>query len=175
MNRIMILYASKSGTTKKVAQAMARSLAPECDLYDLRKGTLQTLSGTHKRTPYRSLNLGAYRAIVLGSAMYMGKPLKPFLRFCQDRTQDLLSQPLFLFTCGLATAEEEQSYLWPLLPLVLANHAGTLHHLGGEINENGGWFSRMVLKEYEKKYHAFPSINQQAIDELLLALQSNQK
>ena len=57
--------------------------------------------------------------------MYMGRPLKPFLRVCQERAGDLTRQPLFLFTCGIANKQEEQSYLWPLLPQAIAT--GTIH------------------------------------------------
>lgn len=166
MKRALILYASKSGTTKKAAESLARALAPDCDLYDLRKSSLHTLSGTQTRLPMRSLDLSAYRAVALGSAMYMGRPVKPYLRFCVERCADLLLQPLFLFTCGLASAQEEQTALWPLLPEPLVKHAGELHHLGGELRADGGFLQRMVLKDYEKKNTAAPALDAAAIARL---------
>lgn len=166
MQRALILYASKTGTTRKAAESLARALESDCDLYDLRKGALYTLDGTRRRQPMRALDLSAYRAVALGSAMYMGRPVKPYLRFCEERCADLQLQPLFLFTCGIASAEEEQTYLRPLLPEPLVRHAGELHHLGGELRADGGFLQRMVLKEYEKKNTAAPALDAAAIARL---------
>ena len=168
--KLLIAYASKTGTMKKVAEQLARALAPECDLYDLRRGTMHTLSGTTTRLPLRSLDFSAYRAIALGSAMYMGRPLKPFLRVCQERAGDLTRQPLFLFTCGIANKQEEQSYLWPLLPQAIAEHAKELYHLGGELCAERGFMQRMVLKDYEKKNLPAPTVDNAAIAQFLETL-----
>ncbi len=172
MNRILVAYASKTGTAKRAAEMLARSLAPDCDLYDLRRGMLRTLSGTETRIPFRSLDLTAYRAIVLGSAMYMGRPVKPFLRILQESASSLTRQPLYLFTCGLAAAKEEQSYLWPLLPGEIADHAKELHHFGGELCEKGGFFQRMMRKDYEKKGLALPKLDETSVQQLSALLQS---
>ena len=166
MQRALILYASKSGTTRKAAESLSRALESDCDLYDLREGALYTLGGVHKRQPMLALDLSAYRAVALGSAMYMGRPVKPYLRFCEKRCADLLLQPLFLFTCGIASAQEEQTYLWPLLPEPLTKHAGQFLHLGGELRADGGFMQRMVLKEYAKKNTAAPALDALAIARL---------
>ena len=163
MKRLLIAYASKTGTTRRAAETLARALAPDCDLYDLRRGTLRTLSGTETRVPFRSLDLTSYRAIALGSAMYMGHPVKPFLRVLQESAPALLRQPLYLFTCGLAKQEEEQSYLWPLLPGEIAAHAKELHHMGGELCETGGFFQRMMLKDYAKKGLTPPKLDESVV------------
>ena len=150
-----------------MAERMARALVSECDLYDLRAETFHTLSGTKTRVPIKALDCTAYRAIALGSAMYMGRPLAPFLRFAKAHTDSLLRQPLSLFTCGIATQQEEQSYLWPLLPPSLTAHAGELQHLGGDLRAESGFFQRMVLKEYEKKAEKLPGLNEDALARLI--------
>lgn len=165
MKRLLIAYASKSGTTKRAAESLARALAPDCDLYDLRRGALRTLSGTETRVPFRSLDLTSYHAVALGSAMYMGRPVKPYLRVLQENTPALLRQPLYLFTCGLAKPEEEQSYLWPLLPKDIADHAKELHHMGGELCEKAGFFQRMMLKDYEKKGLTPPKLDETVVQQ----------
>lgn len=165
MKRLLIAYVSKTGTTKRAAETIARALAPDCDLYDLRRGVLRTLSGTETRVPFRSLDLTSYRAIALGSAMYMGRPVKPYLRALQENMPALLRQPLYLFTCGLAKLEEEQSYLWPLLPKEIADHAKELHHMGGELCEKGGFFQRMMRKDYEKKGLALPMLDDSVVQQ----------
>lgn len=160
MKRILIAFASKSGTTKRAAEILARSLAPDGDLYDLRRGTLHTLGGGETRIPFRSLDLTAYRAVAIGSAIYMGKPVNPFLRVLREAAPSLLRQPLYLFTCGLADAQQEQTALWPLLPGEIAAHAKELHHLGGALCEKGGFFQRMMLKDYEKKGLTPPALDE---------------
>ncbi len=150
-----------------MAERMARALAPECDLFDLRTETFHTLSGTKTRVPVKTLDCAAYRAIALGSAMYMGRPLAPFLRFAKAHTDSLLRQPLFVFTCGIASQQEEQSYLWPLLPPSITAHAGELNHLGGELRAESGFFQRMVLKEYEKKAQSLPCVSEDALARLI--------
>ena len=170
MKRILIAYATKTGTTKRAAEGLARALAPDCDLYDLRRAMLHTLGGTTTRLPLRSLRFSDYRAVALGSAMYMGRPLRPFLRVCKEQEAELLRQPLFLFTCGIATQEEDRAYLWPLLPQRLVAHAKQLHHLGGELHAENGFMHRMVLKDYEKKGTAAPQLDEAAIAHLVDAL-----
>jgi len=165
MKRLLIAYASKSGTTKRAAESLARALAPDCDLYDLRRGARITLSGTETRVPFRSLDLTSYRAVALGSAIYMGRPVKPYLRVLQENTPALLHQPLYLFTCGLAKPEEEQSTLWPLLPKEIADHAKELHHMGGELCEKAGFFQRMMLKDYEKKGLTPPKLDEAVVQQ----------
>jgi hypothetical protein len=70
---------------------------------------------------------------------------------------------LYLFTCGLAKPEEEQSYLWPLLPKEIADHAKELHHMGGELCEKAGFFQRMMLKDYEKKGLTPPKLDESVV------------
>lgn len=167
MKKALIAYASKSGSTRRAAEQLAHALAPGCDLYDLRAGVLHTLSGTKTRLPVKKLDFAAYSSIALGSAMYMGKPLAPFLRVCKAEEEALTARPLFLFTCGLASQSEEQSYLWPQLSQALTAHAGELHHLGGELRAEGGFLQRMVLKDYEKKNEKLPSLDESAIARLI--------
>ena len=173
MKRILVAYATKSGTTKRAAEGLARALAPECDLYDLRRETLLSLGGTASRLPLRALRFSDYRTVAIGSAMYIGKPLKPFLRVLQSRAEELMRQPLFLFTCGIASLEEERANTWPLLPAALAAHAQQLHHLGGELRAENGFMQRMVLKDYEKKGLAAPKLDESCIASLADALQQS--
>ncbi len=170
MKRILVAYATKSGTTKRAAEGLARELAPECDLYDLRRETLQTPGKTAQRIPLRKLQFSDYRTIAIGSAVYIGKPLKPFLRVLSARADELLRQPLFLFTCGIASPEEERTMLWPLLPEALAAHAKQLYHLGGELRAENGFMHRMVLQDFEKKGLAAPKLDCPCMEQLTAAL-----
>ena len=170
MKRTFILYASKSGTTRRVAERLSRALASTCDCYDLSKHTLQTASGAVTRVRAANLDFAQYDVLALGSAMYMGKPLRAFTQFAGAQTAELLKLPLLLFTCGIGTQQDDQPYLWACLPESVTAHALGYYHLGGELSEKGGWFNRMVLNEYVKKFGKSPALDEEAFAALCSAL-----
>lgn len=171
MKRALILYASRNGATKRAAETMSRVLAPDCDLYDLRRAALITPGGTRLRMPFRSLDFSAYGAVALGSSIYMGRPVAAFRKFCELRQSDLASVPLYLFTCGIASAEEEREFLCAILPEQLKRFTEGFHHLGGELREDK-YFQRMVLEDYMKKSGAKPALDGAAIADLAAALKA---
>ena len=160
----MIVYASKTGVTQDAAHTIAAQLNIEAALYDCRSHMLTESDGkVEKRTP----SLNEYSAIVLGTAMYMGAPLKELKRFCADHQKELLSLPVALFTCGVETAETDEQYLRNHLPAPLMQHASCYRHLGGEVRpERMNAFERMAMKEFEKKHGIAQGINTKAIGEL---------
>lgn len=172
MKRALILYASRNGATKRAAETIARALAPDCDLYDLRRAALYTPDGAKSRKLFLSLDLAGYGAVALGSGIYMGKPLPAFRRFCEKRQFDLAKLPLLFFTCGIALAEEEREFLGSVLPEPLKGFVGGLHHLGGELSESRGFLHRMVMEEYVKKFGVKPALNEGAIAGLAAAIRA---
>lgn len=172
MKRAIILYASKNGTTKRAAETIARALAPDCDLYDLRRAAMHTLGGTYTRKPFRTLDLSGYGAVALGSGIYMGKPLSAFRRFCSQRAVDLAKLPLYLFTCGIAPTDEERNYLGANVPEALQRFVEGFHHFGGELREGAGFFQRMVMEDYVKRYGVKPALDQAAIATLAMQMKA---
>ena len=172
MKRTLILFASKAGTTRRAAERLSRALASACDCYDLRKRTLQTANGAVTRVNAANLDFAQYDVLALGSAMYMGKPLKAFTQFAGAQTAELLKPPLLLFTCGIGTQQDDQPYLWANLPESVTAHALGYYHLGGELSEKGGWLNRMVLKEYISKNGKSPALDEKAFAAFCSALDS---
>jgi menaquinone-dependent protoporphyrinogen oxidase len=96
-DRVLVAYASKSGTTVEVAQAIAEKMVSLGHAVDLRRvDDVADHSG--------------YSAILVGSAVRYGKWLAQAARFVEAHRQALSAVPTAFFTVhGLATDDSEES------------------------------------------------------------------
>ncbi len=168
MKPVLFVYASKTGVTRDAAQEAAAQLGKEAAFFDCR---------THRLTPPDGVPLksnpalGEYAAVILGTVMYMGSPLKEMKRFCAAHEAELLSLPVAIFTCGLETAETDERYLRSHLPAALIQHALIYRHLGGEARfEQMNAFERMAMREFEKQRGKAAGINANMVRELCAAV-----
>ena len=84
--KTLILYATKSGTTKKCAALLAANLgADSCALWDLCDGEPA---------------LFGYDTLVLGSYLRMGVVDKRLTAFLEKHRDEILEKPFGLFLCG---------------------------------------------------------------------------
>ncbi len=85
--KILVTYASKYGATKEIAEKIGA---------ELRQAGLQAdilpVDG--------SLNPGAYRAVILGSAVYIGKWQKEAVAFLQAHEKALAERAVWIFSSG---------------------------------------------------------------------------
>ena len=88
MNRnILVAYASKYGATKEIAEKIGEVLCQaglQADVFPV--------DGTLDITPYQ--------AIILGSAIYIGKWQKEAVEFLQVNEKILASRPVWIFSSG---------------------------------------------------------------------------
>ena len=88
MNKsILVAYASKYGSTKDIAEKIGEQLrqtGEEVDVFPI---------GIVK-------NLACYEAVILGSAIYIGKWPKEAVRFLQANEKRLAERPFWLFSSG---------------------------------------------------------------------------
>ena len=160
MEKVLIVYASKTGTTRDVAAALADRAGAA--LYDCCANTLVEAGGGQLKQQPR---LADYGVVVIGTAMYMGSPMKEVKRFIKAHGAELIHKPLMMFTCGVGTEEEDGAYLRKYLPEGVQPRL--YRHMGGEIRrERMSGFARMAMKEYEKQHRIFPCINWEAVDVL---------
>ncbi|MBN2198961.1 MAG: flavodoxin [Candidatus Aminicenantes bacterium] len=108
---ILLGYASRYGSTREVAEAVAVILSDkglEVDLQPLRK--VRSLDG--------------YRAVVLGAPLYIGRWLKDARRFLSRHREALAKLPVALFTLGpLKKDEKDWADVQAQLDKVLAKHS----------------------------------------------------
>ena len=84
---ILVTYASKYGATKEIAQEIAEALCQ---------------AGLHVDVaPIRNVrDLALYKAVILGSAVYMGKWPKQAVQFLQSNMKTLANKAVWLFSSG---------------------------------------------------------------------------
>lgn len=88
MNRnILVTYASKYGATKEIAEKIGEVL---------RQAGLQ--ADVYPVDGIRSLN--SYQAVILGSAVYIGKWQKEAVKFLQANEKSLAERPVWIFSSG---------------------------------------------------------------------------
>ena len=108
-DRVLIAYASVSGSTGQIAEAIGLSLIEENLLVDV-----------FHMHDVRVLN--HYRAVILGTAIRRGNPLPEALRFVQQHRAALRHIPLAVFSVGVTMRHdtpqsriEAKAHLAPLL------------------------------------------------------------
>jgi menaquinone-dependent protoporphyrinogen oxidase len=113
-DKLLIAYASKCGSTGEVAEAVGRVLCGSGLAADIeRVQDVKDLSG--------------YRAVVLGTAIRMGKPLSEMTDFAKKNRSALSALPVACFHVGMsmredtaANREKAQQSLAPLLQSIPA-------------------------------------------------------
>jgi menaquinone-dependent protoporphyrinogen oxidase len=85
--RVLVTAASRHGATTEIADAIGRTLR-------------ESLPAVDVRDPEAVTALDGYGAVVLGSAVYMGRWLEPARQLAERRRADLLLVPVWLFSSG---------------------------------------------------------------------------
>jgi menaquinone-dependent protoporphyrinogen oxidase len=92
VHKVLIAYASRYGSTREIAEAIAEVLQEqgvESDVKDVLEIT----------------NISGYDGIVIGSPIYMGKWLVEAVDFVKLFQEDLRKMPVALFTVGFSMRE----------------------------------------------------------------------
>ena len=108
--KTLILYATKHGATRKIAELIAQEIP----------------NSIVKNVEESEPHLPAYDCVILGSSV-IRKPLK---RYMEKHQSELLEKKLGLFLSGLAEEEEEQYFKQNFPPSIL-EAATSKHILGG--------------------------------------------
>jgi menaquinone-dependent protoporphyrinogen oxidase len=147
-----IIYYSKHGTTKKVADMLASKLKVDKTFIDFKIN--------------KSPIIEKYDSIILGSPIYAGNSSKKMKNFCIQNIEYLKSKPIGLYVCGMEKDEiKQQEELERAYPLELIEKAKTKQFLGGEfLFENMNLFERIIIKKIAKTDKTVSSINYENLD-----------
>jgi menaquinone-dependent protoporphyrinogen oxidase len=91
---VLVAYATKHGSTREVAEAIADALAGD--------GMAATV-----RPAVEVLDLTSYDAVILGSAIYTGRLHRDALRFLERHRRTLAAMPFAMFAAGPRTLEPD--------------------------------------------------------------------
>jgi menaquinone-dependent protoporphyrinogen oxidase len=85
--RVLVTYATKHGSTREIAEAIAATISG----HGIAAEVLPVADVAE---------IGSYDAVVLGSAIYMGRWLKEATEFTRRHRASLAERPLWLFSSG---------------------------------------------------------------------------
>lgn len=91
---ILVTYATKHGSTREVAEAISRTLEDEG-------------LGVHVKPVVDVEDPGAYDGVVLGAALYMGRPHADARRFLKRYHTALSTIPVAVFAMGPLTTDTD--------------------------------------------------------------------
>jgi menaquinone-dependent protoporphyrinogen oxidase len=159
--KIAIIYASKYGTTEKVAGSIADKLKEtnEVELFSLKNNPKPDIS--------------AFEMVIIGSSVYAGQASKKMKTFCKEHESLLLQKKIGLFVCGMHPDKEEQEKeLKNAFPEVLLKKSEATSFLGGEyLFEQMNFFERMIIKKIAKTTDNVQQIDWEKIDEFAKKIQ----
>jgi len=155
--KITIIYASKHGTTEKVAASIAEKLKEtnEIELFSLKKTSNPDISG--------------FDAVILGSSIYAGQASKKMKTFCQKNQSVLLQKKTGLFVCGMhPDKEQKEKELKDAYSEELQRDAVATGFMGGAfLFEKMNFFERMIIKKIAKTTTSVQQIDWEAVDEFV--------
>jgi len=85
--RVLVVVASKHGSTAEIAEALGRGLAE--------RGIIAEVKDVSSVS-----ELAGYDAVLLGSAVYAGRWMKSIRELIELRHEELLGRPVWLFSSG---------------------------------------------------------------------------
>ncbi|HZE03746.1 MAG TPA: flavodoxin domain-containing protein [Solirubrobacteraceae bacterium] len=141
MQRVLVAYASKNGSTAEIAEAIARELGGRGLEADCRE------AGTVR-------DLAPYGAVVLGSAVYAKRWRRPARRFLHRHGEALAGLPWWVFSSGPVgepKPDEAKAAEWLEPPKIMAEaeRLGVREHVvfGGRIPaEPRNFIERAMVK-----------------------------
>ena len=159
--KITIIYASKHGTTEKVAGMIAGKLKKnnEIELFSLKKNARPDISG--------------FEMAILGSPVYAGQASGKMKAFCQKNETVLLQKRIALFVCGMHTDHDQrEKELKDAYSEALHEKADATGFLGGEfLFEQMNFFERLIIKKIAKTTSSVHRIDEDGIDDFVAKIQ----
>jgi len=134
----LILYASKYGATREIAQRIAQKVG-EAKIYDLKQNDIPDFS--------------LFDCVIIGSSLYAGSIRKEAKVFLSQNTDKLRDKKLGLFLSGMDTDKNnEKNYLDKNFPPELLSAAKAKSHLGGIFDpQKAGAMQSFIMKKILKQ------------------------
>lgn len=141
MDRILVAHGSKYGSTAQIAEAIGESLESEGFAVDVRPA-------------HDVRSVEEYRAVVLGSAVYMKRWRSDALHLLQRHRRELAQRDVWLFNSGpvgeKAQVDDPEGMEWvrPEKVRQIGEEIGAHDDrvFGGAVAEDGGFIRRSMAK-----------------------------
>lgn len=133
---MLVAYSSKHGSTEGIAQAIGDRLRELGEPVEV--GSVDAVG-----------DLGEFRAVVLGSAVYAGSWMKEAVDFVHRFAEELAERPVWLFSSGPLGADVEDEEEQPRQLGEIRGIIGPIDHhtFFGALDRNAlGFAERMIVK-----------------------------
>ena len=149
MRKVLVGYSTRHGSTAEIAEAIGRTLRAkgfEVDVSDV--GSVADVRG--------------YDAVIVGSAIYLARWMRPAVRFLKRHRRDLRHRPTWLFQDGpLGDELKDVAQPVPGNVATLAREIGTFETatFGGRLAPDvKGFVAKRVAKRYGGDFRDFTAI-----------------
>lgn len=152
--RTAIIYATKHGTTRKVAHKIKEMIWPgDVVLFNLAES--------------RNIDLRLFDKVIIGSSVYAGSVNGRVKLFIKQNMVELLQKEVGLFTCGMFFEKAEEQ-IEKSFPAVLRQHALSIRHLGGEYRfDDLNFVERFLVKKIGGATQSESHIDEKAMEEFV--------
>jgi menaquinone-dependent protoporphyrinogen oxidase len=137
MSRVLVAYASKHGSTAEIAAAVTERI--EAAGHDVDCTTAAEVG-----------DLSGYEAVVLGSAVYAKRWMRPARRLLASRAGELGERALWLFSSGPCGKDPDPSWAEPKSVRAAAERLGARDHaiFGGRLPlEPGNFIEKAMVRD----------------------------
>jgi len=156
--KIAIVYATKYGTTKKVAEKIQSEIGIEkVQLFNLKE--------------FDKIDLSQFDSIFIGGSIYAGRIQKKVSEFCRKNSVSLLRKRLGLFICCMYEGEIAEQQIKTAYPEILLNYATSIKVLGGDIMfDKMNFFEKVIIKKVSGVKESISNINYTKITEMIIEM-----
>lgn len=159
----VILYMTKHGTTRKVAEMIKLKLASS-------NVTLIDLSEV------KNPDISKYNTIIIGGSIHAGMIQKRIKNFCKTNMELLMDKRLGLYLCCMSKGDKTILQLNDAYPEELQDHAECTQLMGGEyLFEKMNFMERAIVKKISGYTETKSEIDYPAIEKFSSDLASKQK
>jgi menaquinone-dependent protoporphyrinogen oxidase len=157
--KTLIIYMSNHGTTEKVAEKISNLMGyNRCTLVNLRESNVPSLVDFDK--------------VIIGGSVHMGRVQTKITTWCRDNLNMLLAKKVGLFICCMDREHEEEEFERSFPP-ALIDHAHAKGIFGGELlYDKMNFIEKLVVKGITKEKKTVSRLNQQAINQFTIAMDS---
>lgn len=156
--RLAVLYASKYGATRSVAEAIASLCREEgMDASDVSVTEIG-----------RSTQMPDADVVLVGAPVYAGLIPGRIRRFLEQNLDSLTQVRLGLFLCCLYSGTRAEQQLSDNVPTRLLAHSFTRHYVGGRVDFDSLRFcDRQIMKRVGRIDHTLDTISNEAIRQIV--------
>lgn len=157
MNRTLIAYATKHGSSGECARALAVKMTSETEIFNLKDK--------------KQIDLKDYDRVIIGGSIYAGRIQKEVTDFCSKNENELQGKKIGFFICGMSEGEVAEKQIAASFPAALLSRSIAKENFGGKFDfSKMNFMEKVIVKKVAKVDSDSSSISEDAIEKFALAM-----